>query len=275
MFLSRSYMKRVASNYQSSLPDGGQIHINHEDCPAGVDNKSRLYIKRDGNRWLFYCHHCGNRGAHLREGYVYRAHEINVDAEALPSSRSTATDLLRVLESSAHGLHDIDSWSSDAIKWWTKYGFTLTDSLTFRAQYNTSDGRLWLKAGYNLWQGRGFNTKGMKYYTVGDITADTRQSGRTSTDTLVLVEDILSAYKIRLAGGNALALLGTHLKPHHHSLIAPYNKIVIMMDGDSAGRKAAVDIYKTLSITNKDVITVFEKEQPKEMSMEQLQHFSK
>lgn len=269
MYFSRSSMVDYLSVH-GPLKDGQQTSVNHNDCPAGVDTKSRLYIKRDRSKYLFYCHHCGNRGVYAKSTSIARASEINADVCGV--SIGIANDLVVSLESSGHGLYDVDKWSREARDWWFKYGFNRSDAIGFKAQYNESDGRLWLRAGNNLWQGRGFGTK-CKYYTIGNIAANTIQTLHYDCTTLILVEDILSAYRIRKCGGAAMALLGTKFQAHHFQYIEPYKRIMIMLDHDPAGKNGAVEIYKTLSSTNKEVDTVFEYDQPKEMSETKLKHY--
>ena len=253
-----------------SIEDEQQIAVNHDDCPAGVDTKSRLYIKRDRSKYLFYCHHCGNRGVWAKSTSIARASEINADVCGV--SKGVANHIVTSLEYSKHGVFDIDGWDRGARDWWFKYGFTRSDAIESKVQYNERDGRLWLRAGTSLWQGRGFGTK-CKYYTIGNITANTIQSWHYDCTTLILVEDILSAYKIKKFGGAAMALLGTKFQAHHFQYIEPYKRIMIMLDNDNAGKSAAVEIYKALSSTNKEVETVFENEQPKEMSEIKLKHY--
>ncbi len=42
----------------------GTERVNHDDCPAGTDNKRRLYVtrKEDGHV-VAYCYNCGYSGA--------------------------------------------------------------------------------------------------------------------------------------------------------------------------------------------------------------------
>ena len=44
----------------------------------------------------------------------------------------------------------------------------------------------------------------------------------------------------------AVALLGIHLSHTQHDLLCKIPRVILMLDGDNAGRKAAVRIRKTL-----------------------------
>src|SRR5271165_6572543 len=54
---------------EKSLALGEQIHINHEDCSAGIDVKRRLYIKRVPGGLISYCHHCSGSGFFRLDDY--------------------------------------------------------------------------------------------------------------------------------------------------------------------------------------------------------------
>jgi len=53
---------------------GTTHHMNHLGCPAGEDNKARLYVTvtDDGLGVLFYCHHCQGRGFMPLKKYTTR-----------------------------------------------------------------------------------------------------------------------------------------------------------------------------------------------------------
>lgn len=273
MYLSRDEMQNVLKGMH--LKGKEQVNVNHEECPAGTDTKKRLYVKRvqngTDNSYLFYCHHCGNRGS-LKYHGLLRIEEVAKDTTV--TTRSSAVELLTALDKHRHGVFTIDFWSLDAKLWWYKYNLDTYDAVLHHVQYNNVDDRLWLKVADGLWQGRGFRdaAKKMKYYTVGDITAS-KVFVMNSRSTVMLVEDVVSAYKCAKAGINVLPLLGTTLRSHHLSLVKGYDRVIIYMDNDTAGQKAAVNIYKELSPYSND-LDVIHAAQPKERPLEELKHYS-
>lgn len=63
-------------HYGEDLTSGEQIHVNHDKCPAGLDTKRRLYIKRteDDRYILAYCHNCSLSGRYsIKYGAVKSA----------------------------------------------------------------------------------------------------------------------------------------------------------------------------------------------------------
>jgi len=65
--------------------------------------------------------------------------------------------------------------------------------------------------------------------------------------TVVLVEDSLSAYKIRHCTGNtAVALLGTKLHDIHRNMVMRYPDVVVFMDGDFSGTMGGIQVVRDL-----------------------------
>ena len=273
MYLSRDEMQNVLKCI--FLKGKEQVNVNHEECPAGTDTKRRLYVKRvengTDNSYLFYCHHCGNRGS-LKYHGLLRVEEIA--KESTVTTRISAVELLDALDRYRHGLFNAELWSLDAKLWWYKYNLNNADAVGYNVQYNDIDNRLWLKVATGLWQGRGFGeaAKKMKYYTVGDINSS-EVFVRNTRSTVMLVEDVVSAYKCAKAGINVLPLLGTTLRLHHLFLIKEYDRVIIYMDNDTAGQKAAVNIYRELSPYSNDIDVIHDK-QPKERPLEELAFYA-
>lgn len=59
-----------------ALGVGEQTNQNHQNCPAGLDTKKRLYIKRTNDGYQWYCHHCA-QGGFVRGGIrnIHRVEE--------------------------------------------------------------------------------------------------------------------------------------------------------------------------------------------------------
>jgi DNA primase len=64
---------------------------------------------------------------------------------------------------------------------------------------------------------------------------------------VVLVEDPWSVMRFAQIGISALALLGTTLSPAQHSLLVAAPRILLMLDGDGAGRLATQDLRRCLT----------------------------
>ncbi|MEE8325602.1 MAG: CHC2 zinc finger domain-containing protein [candidate division NC10 bacterium] len=64
--------------------------------------------------------------------------------------------------------------------------------------------------------------------------------------TLVLVECPWGVMRLHQIAIPAVALLGTHLSSRQHQLLLPISHLIVMMDGDPAGRQAATRISQQL-----------------------------
>lgn len=73
---------------------------------------------------------------------------------------------------------------------------------------------------------------------------------KACSDTVVLVEDFISGIRVN-NHADCIPLLGTSLKKYMIEDILAHGKIVIWLDGDEPGQKAAKKIYKTLCDTIK------------------------
>jgi DNA primase len=89
--------------------------------------------------------------------------------------------------------------------------------------------------------------------------------------TLVVVEDLLSAYKLHYAGYSTLCLLGTKLDKGNlpSILLDKPDRVVLWLDDDEAGHMGAMQLFKELSPVFK-YITSINMLQPKEISLSNL-----
>jgi hypothetical protein len=155
-------------------------------------------------------------------------------------------------------------WSPAARLWWASYGFTGEDASEFHVQFYGE--RLWLFAGYRLFQGRGFGGS-PKYLTLGDKN-QVCYFRNSDEHPWVIVEDLLSMYKVYKAGGNVICLLGTSVSSVVKSfVVANSKKVVLWLDDDTAGWNSATSIYTQLHGLIPDVRTIKDR-QPKEHGLD-------
>jgi hypothetical protein len=176
------------------LSDGEQTHINHPQCPAGADRKRRLYIKRDGAVLLGKCHHCGQGGSWClgRQSYI-RRRKTHKSVQKLYLPRDFTTD-----PAECHVLANV---------WFNKYGITDEE----REHYNLGWSEQWKRAILPIWQGGQLIAYQARRLLPGDegpkyMTRRLESAGRPfftggwgedlGFDTMVIVEDILSAIKV-------------------------------------------------------------------------------
>ncbi|WP_316886398.1 toprim domain-containing protein [Ralstonia thomasii] len=88
---------------------------------------------------------------------------------------------------------------------------------------------------------------------------------------IVLTEDILSAYKVSLAGVAGWSLMGTRLNTYTTAQVLTARKpVFVWMDPDEAGQKAAKEIMRTLRAYGVTVQNVVSTKDPKLLSREEI-----
>lgn len=217
-------------------PPGQQIHINHDDCPAGVDRKRRLYIKRkyDGTI-LAFCHHCG------LSGYVsvpcvagsYTPKGLRGDGGSSSRSHDGAYAVT--------GEGRVGRWRDCERRWVLRY---LDDELVtkYGIKYDSSQERIALPiwyygkcvgAQYRSLKGK---PKYITQYAAG--FKGTPCCLGTDSESLVLTEDIISAIMVReVTGFRTVALLGTNLNDNGAAALLGADNVWVWLDNDNADVK--------------------------------------
>lgn len=283
------------SAFMKSAPKkiGEQIHINHVGCSAGEDTKKRLYVKRVTGGVLAYCHHCGCAGASFEKKGSYETESLRkylYKEEPLVgvTSRLSDGDLVKLLEES-----NLNQVSIDSAIWLNKYPIVTThfSPTHFSA---TTDGDIVLPI-----RNSGDNTIGAQIRRVDKLPKyltyySERAKGNSAWFTpqkpmefgaffpyLAITEDMLSAGTISTYRNiPSVALIGTSMDKYtEEDLLSFVNshritKIVIWLDDDAAGQKAAGKLFVRLSYilpAGVHVVNVQYK-QPKECTMEEINH---
>lgn len=270
-------MRLNPSEYLEYAPQepGGQVHINHEGCSAGVDRKKRLYIKRlPDNSVLAYCHHCSMSGI-----YRPKVTNIHLKVKSNPVVVKDPKDIRLPLDI----VKDTTLWPSTATGWLIKYGITKDEVNNNGIVYSPSHNRLlfplYMDGDYIGWQGRALvqDKTVPKYITTvdsnrldGNCGVCSRASNNPSG---VLVEDCLSAIKVSRHGVDGIALLGSHPTPEVINWIASkYNNITIWLDNDKPEVKKQQQklnsLFKTL--VSGEVKLILTDKDPKDYSDEEI-----
>ena len=267
---NQSQMLSLMSDLE--LPMDKQIAVNHEDCPAGTDTKKRLYIKRTPEGVLMFCHHCQTAGFLRTKERVYRLDELGLPKEekVIPSKGK-----LQLQKEWERGNPNLDEWNVQARLWWMSYEMTGADAIYYDVRYSSTLHRLIMR-GEGVMQARGFGVT-PKYLTYHSLDTPCRFDGASmhdSTGGIVVVEDLMSAYKCCKAGMDVLALLGTNLHYRDKKFLTSYYTTVhLWLDNDLAGQTASVKIGKELSgLVNVRQHTHY---QPKDVPLAELVEFAK
>lgn len=233
---------------------GVQVHVNHDGCPAGTDNKRRLYIKNNGVAILAYCHHCNEHRVLKNVGVRQTLGDIKRRLVA------DTTRLSRELMLPPDCVDKSTPFPDAANAYLNRYAVLNTARGHFNVTYSPSLGRLIfpLYEGGKLVfvaqravEGECSGTQ-PKWLMVEGSTKPLglyKEPYGVTSSAIVVVEDPISA--IKLAGRNgvdAICLYGTSLNDRQFEwLVMEGRNIMVFLDGDEAGMRGSVDVVKRLA----------------------------
>lgn len=271
-YLSQKEMKHYADKYD--VEEGEQIHVNHEDCPAGQDTKQRLYIKGvENGKQLYYCHHCGQRGSLTTRPYSTAQSAAAASRPVSAGSKHGGARIPRDAET------DINQWPAEARLWIKQYGITAQEVKDNGIFYSPSVGRVglpvWGRSGVSYISYRKVHRTddGPKYLgygkSVGGVVAAVSSSGGRTCEptTIIIVEDKLSAIKCARVC-DAMCLNGTYLDDAALlEIVRKYSNIYIFLDNDNRQVKLEqIRMKRVLEQYGKNVCVIKSKQQPKELT---------
>jgi len=240
----------------SNLRVGQSMRGDH-DC-NGVSTGT-LLISRQVGKVTAYCFRCGGQGFHaeqesLADKLQRAVHERDADAEA----RAT----VQLPEPRVYDLHE---WPRDAALWLYKAGFSPSMIEDMGVYWCPKLGRVVLPIMVDghavFWQARSVRRQPKILSPVMRRKGIVAKYGRG--DTIVLCEDSLSAYKVGRET-EAWSLLGTKLLPGPLAeLIGQSKPVIVWLDSDVPGQRAAAQIIKTLRAYGVAVRNVVTPKDPK------------
>jgi DNA primase len=101
------------------------------------------------------------------------------------------------------------------------------------------------------------------------------RAAATGKRVVVVVEGFFDCFHLHQAGvRSVVALMGAALyEPQQYQLLARFPRVIVMLDGDAAGRHATADIVARLRpLCSVEVIDLAPQVQPDQMSTEQIRH---
>ena len=217
---------------RTGAPDGtGTMRTNHADCPAGTDTRRRLYITRKDNGIIVgYCHNCGSSGVAGASSSRYK----RAAADMVCDRKVQEVVMPPNLE------FDPFRWPNEAARWVQKAGIDLTIVQKYALAYDLDSRRVIIPK-YDvdnrlvMWQSRRIYVDGSpKYVTMTQLDASVHEPIGTRGDTVIVVEDMLSAIKLdAYVGYDAIPLFSSNVKIE--KLLTPtakYDTIVVWLDND-------------------------------------------
>lgn len=225
--------------------------IKHNPCPK-CNSKDNLGEWDDH----YYCFGC-------------QYYKTKNDLASLRTRMQRSKSPSNVIQSSV--LNTSSELPRSAMKWLLSYGISLNEIAKHNFQWCEDNGTLLLLNTGSYWQGRNFKTYGPKYLSNGIKPLTIYGDG----DTIILVEDVLSAIKIsRLQKYCSSPLLGSSLSSDFEKkLVENYKTIYIWLDRDKAVNAIKIkNRLKGLGVTSRVIITP---KDPKEYSNKEIEQWLK
>ena len=202
------------------------------------------------------CPHCGSRDnrAEYANGYwcfgcskLERKNDTQTLRERVYGTHTTKADSNSIITT-------IKNIPQNAMQWLLKYDIRLDEIDKYNIGWEPNMNVLVLIQNSNYWQGRNFGFGNAKYRSNGIKPLTIYGEG----DTIILVEDVLSAIKIaRTHKYCASPLLGSSLSKQAESqLVKEYKHIYVWLDRDKASNAVRIrNRLRSLGVTSRAIIS--------------------
>jgi hypothetical protein len=239
--------------YAEKLRVGGSVRAKH------CNHNTTMIVSRHDNRVTAHCFRCGERGWQVEQ------ENLEDKLRRIAAARKVESEACSSLSLPEPRVYDLREWPRDAALWLYKSGFSPSMIRRLGAYWCPDMGRVVLPVmedGHAVfWQARAIARKPKI------ISPKRRRDGLVAKygqgDTVVLCEDMLSAFKVGQVT-EAWSLLGTVLLPHPMSeLLYRGCRVIVWLDSDTPGQTAANKITKTLRAHGVDVRNVVTEHDPK------------
>lgn len=270
--MTTHYGNDALATLTNNVPDFEELKeecsysYDHADCPSGTDTRQRLSVKRVDGAYLWHCYNCGDSGYYRDRETISRIRAETEDAKLTREIPKLFKDLTKNV--------NYDTFRIDGQLWLGQYEFGR--GLCSKYQIAETEKGIVLPI-YNDrvvtgYQVRQYDRK-PKYLSY--ITK--RYSFLNNTSILfdevplVIVEDLLSSYKLNYVGYPTLCLLGTKLDAGAIDVLKYYRekRVLVWLDDDVAGHTATMELVTELNAICPNVQSMFNY-QPKEIGIEAL-----
>lgn len=256
--------------FDTDAPLGVGRRFTHEECG---NRRAALIVTRNPNGWAYYCHFCGERGFKRLAGQApkfvaqrlrdYCAIREATDGVIKQGSLRLPPDFTMDLPLQAK-------------VWLTRYRITPQLHEKYHVGFSNLYNRLlfpyYTGSELKFIVGRNLEKDNRpKYLTVKRQDVDTPAYLIESlTDTLILVEDIISAIRIHEATHlTTVAILGSSYRDYFFHLAKTFKRVVVWLDDDKRIVSSRI-VSRLLNLTSTEASRRFTNLDPKDYSDEEL-----
>ena len=254
-----------------SLEIGQKRRVPH-DCGEG----SPLIISRDEDGYRAYCFRCTDTGwvAPPTESLADKVDRINRQRAGDTTLPSTPFLLPSPRE------YNLDKWPLEAKIWIYKAGLSRADAGALQLYWHPPSDRVIIPvlsvdgAGSLFYQARAYQKGRCPKYIGPTPKPPNLCASWGRHHTVSLTEDLLSAIKIGMAGGEGWCLLGTHVSDFILSrLLARKCKVLVCLDPDPPGQRGALKIIKQLVAYGVPCTNIVMPKDPKLLHLHELKEY--
>lgn len=268
------------SEWEHLVPSSvGSVRVNHRSDRCSGDSDSMIVERRKNGDLAAHCFRCGGRG--FIRGVAYYTPPTKPTTNPDASSGVVAAGVY--IPADCHS--EWRGFPAECRRWLTEAGIDSTIVTNNEFKWSDSTECLYIPVwqeskitvGHKLvgYVQRFFNPKSYLTRTNDKANFYGHYVHSATTDTVVVVEDVLSAIRCAMVH-DSLALLGVALKPEAISklLTCGYKRAIIFLDGDNPQVKmAARAIAKRLFFMEVSIIETGR--DPKEYSIDELREMLK
>lgn len=248
------------------LPLAEHLQVGQSVRAKHCNNNRTMIVSRGQGKVTAHCFRCDGRGFHAeQENFQDKLNRIAAE-------RNAEHDAVASHALPEPRVYDLKLWPRDAALWLYKSGFSPSMIARLGAYWCPELGRVVLPIMEDdhavFWQARAIERKPKI------ISPKRRRDGLVAKygvgDTLVLCEDILSAFKVGQVT-EAWALMGTAMSDAvFTSVIAAERSVIVWLDGDAAGLRASAKIIKGLRAYGVQATPVITSRDPKLHTREEI-----
>jgi DNA primase len=239
-----------------------------------------LVVYNNVDSWTAWCWRC-----HM-SGFVPKPQPTMQERLERQAQQQRIDNAIRSVKQPYPAVYDIAAWPPAARLWLYKAGLNAELIRKLGAYWHVGSARVVLpitdqNGQVVFWQARNaeYPKDGRPKYISSSTPRDTVHAafrgdgaGTPGEHTPVVVEDILSAFKIGAAGGFGYAVMGTQLGTHTLGLLARScgGRCLLWFDPDGAGREALGNIGGQLRLLGIQPVPIITDKDPKAYSLREI-----
>lgn len=263
----RDALSEITSNYPDyeDLDEGKTVKVDHSTCQAGVETRKRFGLKRVDDAYLYHCFNCGESG-YFRPLETISRMKLMTGVDTKMESKESCIRLYQSAET------DYNKFDIRGQLWLGQYGFGF-DLCNKYGIRETNDGIvLPIHSATGLvqdYQVRRYSS--FPKYVTHRTSKNAQVLHGSVRKPVIVVEDLLSSYKLHHAGFTTICLMGTSftMKTVVNTGLDRSLRLVLWLDDDEAGHAGAAKLFRELSPLF-STVTSINMAQPKEIEMDDL-----